>query len=75
MTAWSTYFFTLGAWFYYIWVLGSIYSGIAFAFRLWSTESGRIYFMLCRFGTFWNFVEWANKVNVFPVLPLWSKVA
>ena len=50
-----------------------MYSGIAFAFRAVSTKGCRIYFCVVMNLEFWDFEEWANRVNIFPVFPDRSK--
>ena len=51
----------------------TFYSGITFAFRANSTEGCRIYFCVVIYLEFWDFEEWANRANIFPVFPDCSK--
>ena len=50
-------------------VLWTLYSVSAFAFRAVSTKSRGVFFVFRPKLAIWNFEEWANRANVFPVFP------
>ena len=65
-----TGWFVLISWLCYGWTL---YSGIALVFRAVNTDSCRICYVLCWNLNFWDFEEWANRANIFPVFLDWSE--